>query len=311
MPDTPDEERLAGILGDWLERRDRGEAVPPEEVIRTHPDVAEALGARFRALGVLGGALAKGLPEGAPAAIGDFRLVREIGRGGMGVVYEAEQTSMRRRVALKVLSVGIAGTSHAVKRFQREAQVAGRLHHTNIVPVYAMGQHGGQWYYAMELIRGRPLDEVIAEARARGRASSGAGLAETGDRSYFVRAAEMFAGVAEALHLAHQEDTVHRDIKPSNLMLDDDGFLKIVDFGIARYAHGDSLTLTGGLLGTPVYMSPEQAAARGVEVDQRTDVYSLGATIYETVTLSPPFEGRTLQEVCSQIVTQDPAPPRR
>ncbi len=141
----PDDERVAEILGEWYERCDRGEGVTPEQVVASHPDLADPLRERFEMLGVIESLFeeSKELPEGAPREIGDFRLVREVGRGGMGVVYEAEQTSMRRTVALKVLSLAIAGAGQAVKRFEREAQAAGRLHHTNIVPVYAMGQYAG------------------------------------------------------------------------------------------------------------------------------------------------------------------------
>jgi tetratricopeptide (TPR) repeat protein len=211
----------------------------------------------------------------------------------------------------------------AVKRFQREAQAAGKLHHTNIVPIHGMGQHGGYWYYAMELVHGRPLSEVIASIRASGRQPTEETLAGgndgpepatgTGVRAYFVRVAEMFAGVADALHVAHHEGIIHRDIKPSNLLLDADGTLKIVDFGLALTtdAGGPAMTLTGDLLGTPVYMSPEQAMAKRVVIDHRTDVYSLGATLYELLSLRPPFEGGSLPEICSQIITKDPLLPRR
>jgi tetratricopeptide (TPR) repeat protein len=234
---------------------------------------------------------------------------------------------MRRRVALKILSSAITATPHAIKRFQREARAAGRLHHTNIVPVYGMGQHTGYWYYAMELVEGRPLSAVVAELKARRpteeslvRAARDEPAAPsdphlgsgTGDRSYHVRVAGMFAGVAEALDLAHREGIVHRDIKPANLLLDTDGALKIVDFGLARTEpDGAPMTISGDLLGTPVYMSPEQAMGKRVAIDHRTDVYSLGATLYEIATLRPPFEGATLQDVCSQITSKDPVPPRR
>ncbi len=318
------DDEIAKALWEWQERRDRGEPVTPDDVVAANPDLAPELESQFAFLGALESA-SEPLPPGAPREIGDFRIVREIGRGGMGVVYEAEQVSMARRVALKVLSLAIAGTPHAVRRFEREARAAGRLHHTNIVPIHAMGQHAGHWYYAMELVQGMPLSRVVVELRAAGghpreeslaRMTPGAVSAPgtgTGARSYFVRVAEMFAAVAEALDLAHREGIVHRDIKPGNLLLDTEGVLKVVDFGLAiqNDEAGPALTMTGDLLGTPAYMSPEQAMAKRIRIDHRTDVYSLGATLYEALTLRPPFEGKNLYELCSQIVTKDPALPRR
>ncbi|MHC4941349.1 MAG: tetratricopeptide repeat protein, partial [Planctomycetota bacterium] len=196
------------------------------------------------------------------------------------------------------------------------------MHHTNIVPIHAMGQHGGYWYYAMELVHGRPLSHVIADLRASahppteetlaGVDAGSAPVTGTGARSYYVRLAEMFAGVAEALHMAHHEGIVHRDIKPSNLMLDADGTLKIVDFGLARIAsEGPSLTIPGDLIGTIAYMSPEQVTARPRGVDHRTDTYSLGVTLYEVLTLNPPFRAQDLPALCAQIERRDPVAPRQ
>jgi tetratricopeptide (TPR) repeat protein len=318
------EDLLEGVLQDWHERHARGEEVDMDRIVRDHPGIAGELRRRIAAIRILEEALPESsAPAGVPDTIGDFRIVREIGRGGMGVVYEVEQVSMERRVALKVLSPAITGTAQAVKRFQREAKAAGKLHHTNIVPIHAMGQHGGYWYYAMELVHGRPLSRVIADLRAASHPPTEESLAGvdgdaapatgTGARSYYVRLAGMFAGVAEALHLAHHEGIIHRDIKPSNLLLDADGTLKIVDFGLALMAEGGGppMTLTGDLLGTPVYMSPEQAMAKRIVIDHRTDVYSLGATLYEVLSLRPPFEGDNLHDICSQIITKDPILPRR
>jgi tetratricopeptide (TPR) repeat protein/RIO-like serine/threonine protein kinase len=318
------DERIAEILGVWQERRERGESIEPAALIAAHPDLADDLSERLAALGYLDLALANA--SDVPSRIGDFRIVREISRGGMGVVYEAEQLSMHRRVALKVLSLAITTSPQAVKRFQREARAAGRLHHTNIVPIHDLGQHAGYWYYTMELVEGRPLGEVLAAMR--GSVPTEAALARhavggdpssmlvpdtrTGSRAYYLRVAEMFAGVAEGLHLAHESGVIHRDIKPSNLLLDVDGTLKIIDFGLAlTLEEGGPVTLTGDLLGTPAYMSPEQTTARRGAIDRRTDVYSLGATLYEVLTLAPPFRGRTWQELCSQIAKDDPVLPRR
>jgi serine/threonine protein kinase/Tfp pilus assembly protein PilF len=321
-------EQLEKILQDWHERHARGEEVDIEGIAAAHPRIAADFRRRVAAIRIMEEALpAPSVPQGLPSQIGDFRIVREIGRGGMGVVYEVEQVSMERRVALKVLSPAITGTPQAVKRFQREAKAAGKLHHTNIVPIHAMGQHGGYWYYAMELVQGRPLSKVIGELRSTSPHPTEASLARiageaepdptpgtgTGPRAYYVRVAEMFAAVADALHLAHHEGVIHRDIKPSNLLLDADGTLKIVDFGLAVMtdAPGPAMTMTGDLLGTPVYMSPEQAMAKRIVIDHRTDVYSLGATLYEVLSLRPPFEGDNLHDICSQIITKDPVLPRR
>ncbi|MHC4941350.1 MAG: serine/threonine-protein kinase, partial [Planctomycetota bacterium] len=318
-------DRLDEIIALWQEERDRGHAVDPESLIREHPELGDDLRRRFEALHLVDLAIAESA-EGAPREIGDFRIVREIARGGMGVVYEVEQVSMKRRVALKVLSPAITGTGHAVRRFQREAQAAGKLHHTNIVPIHAMGQHAGYWYYAMELVEGRPLSKVIADLRAASRAPTEASLARvaeetapdptpgtgTGTRAYYDRVAEMFAGVAEALHLAHHEGIIHRDVKPSNLLLDADGTLKIVDFGLARMAaEGPSLTVPGDLLGTIAYMSAEQVSAEPGAVDHRTDIYSLGVTLYEVLTLQTPFRASELPVLCAQIQRRDPIAPRR
>ncbi|MCZ6688774.1 MAG: tetratricopeptide repeat protein [Planctomycetota bacterium] len=328
------DDRIAEILGDYLEKRERGEQSDPQDLLRTHTEIAGALREHLDALGLLDAAFsdAPGSIASPPTQIGEYQVLREIGRGGMGVVYEALQIPMRRRVALKVLYPSITRTPRAVKRFQREARAAGMLQHTNIVPVHAIGEDKGVWFYSMELVSGRPLNEVIDQIRAVGGLNGGnraslisstahqqeGGTAPTkarktsvGDRSYYIRLAEMFAGVADALQTAHDQKITHRDVKPSNLILDEDGTLKILDFGLARIeGEGQSMTITGDLLGTPSYMSPEQAMARRIRIDHRTDIYSLAATMYEVLTLRPPFLGEDLKEICTQIITKDPALPR-
>ncbi len=234
--------------------------------------------------------------------LGDFELIREIGRGGMGVVYEARQISLNRRVALKVLPPGLGLTDQAVKRFEREAQAAAKLHHTHIVPVYAIGQADGSHYYAMELIEGQPLSDVLRDLSGAGSnplmdqtvtklgdaeqaksktetTQSDSGITslsdtQSGSRKWFDAVAKLIADVADGLDYAHGRGVIHRDIKPANLMLSRGGHLSITDFGLARVAQEPGMTVSGSLLGTPAYMSPEQIATGRVKLDHRTDVYS-------------------------------------
>jgi serine/threonine protein kinase len=275
--------------------------------------------------------------------LGDFEIVRELGRGGMGVVYEARQVSLNRKVALKVLSAGLGLTEKAVRRFRREAEAAAKLHHTNIVPVYATGEQDGTHFYAMELINGPSLDRVIKQLRLQTAepsppmhstpsGSSPAGLVATGPyvqapasalepgltssslgsgSGYFDQVASRMAEVADALHYAHDQGVIHRDIKPSNLLLSPDGRLSINDFGLARMLEQPGMTMTGEFVGTPAYMSPEQIAAGRTPLDHRTDVYSLGATLYELLTLRPPFAGERRDQVLAQILHKEPSAPRK
>ena len=281
--------------------------------------------------------------------LGDFEIIREIGRGAMGIVYEAKQVSLNRKVALKVMSVGLGITGKAVQRFRRESEAAAKLHHTNIVPVYATGEVDGVLFYAMERIDGSSLDRVIRRLRLererRLPASAGAHPA-AGDRAaestqsgtprgnqdreltpeaaadlgssslgsgagYFDAVARMIAEVADGLEHSHQQGVIHRDIKPSNLLLSPSDRLSINDFGLARVLEQPGMTMTGEFVGTPAYMSPEQITAGRIPVDHRTDIYSLGATLYELLTLQRPFAGSRRDQVLAQIVQKDPTLPRR
>lgn len=340
---------LADLVDRLTARLQAGEVIDWDGVLRDHPEHAEELGRLRPALGALddlsrsGSAEASGIAPPAVSeaggVLGDFRIVREIGRGGMGVVYEAEQISLGRLVALKVLPfAGVLDPRH-VQRFQNEARAAACLHHPNVVPVHAVGQERGVHFYAMQMIEGRTLAELVRDLRgAKGldaavpedekrsgvqpppepaTADTTAARAETTVLSapgpeYFRTVARLGVQAAEALDYAHQIGVIHRDIKPGNLMLDGHGTLWVTDFGLAHLQHAEaSLTMTGDLVGTLRYMSPEQILGKRVPIDHRTDVYSLGATLYELLTLQPAFVGNDRQELLGQIASEEPQPPRR
>jgi serine/threonine protein kinase len=283
-------------------------------------------------------------PE-SPQRLGDFELLRELGRGGMGIVYEARQVSLSRKVALKVLSGGLGLTSKAIQRFRREAEAAAKLHHTNIVPIYATGEEDGTHFYAMELIDGFSLDHVIRKMRdgaalnpgeaakavpegpatvdlgATGpytpettpnSAAASATSSSLGSGSqYFDTIARQIAEVADALEYAHKDGVIHRDIKPSNLLVSLAGRFSLNDFGLARMLEQPGMTMTGEFVGTPAYMSPEQITAGRAPLNHRTDIYSLGATLYELLTLQRPFTGERRDEVIAQIMHKEPKAPRK
>ncbi|HJZ53784.1 MAG TPA: serine/threonine-protein kinase, partial [Gemmataceae bacterium] len=233
-----------------------------------------------------------------PVVLGDFRIVREVGRGGMGVVYEAEQVSLGRRVALKVLPSAAALDARQLQRFQNEARAAAHLQHPNIVPVLAVGCEAGVHYYAMQFVDGQSLAERIAAGPAPG-------------ARHFRAAARLLVEAAEALEHAHQCGVVHRDVKPANLLVDGGGRLWVADFGLARVRGDVGLTATGDVMGTLWYMSPEQALANHALLDHRTDIYSLGATAYELLTLRPPFADSDREALMRRIALDEPTRPRR
>jgi serine/threonine protein kinase len=311
---------LVGQVADeFTQRLNNGDRPAIEEYAAQHPEIADVLREVLPALALIRrpdveAALTDSDRDGGPnlaEPLGDFRLFRELGRGGMGVVYEAKQLSLNRMVAVKVLPFAAALDHRQLQRFKNEAEAAAKLHCEHIVPVYFIGCERGVHFYAMQFIEGKSLAAIITELRhlvgrapadpertapLRSPPTGGAGgvattiqaalTTEGSARSpaFFHSVARLGLEAAKGLEHAHRELVLHRDIKPSNLFVDSCGSLWITDFGLAQMRGDSHLTMTGELVGTLRYMSPEQALAKRVPIDHRTDVYSLGATLYELLT---------------------------
>jgi serine/threonine protein kinase len=244
--------------------------------------------------------------------IAGFEIVREIGQGGMGVVYEATELSLGRRAALKVLTAPRA-TTIAVERFRREARAAAKLHHTNIVPVFGVGEDDGQLFYVMQFIDGESLSQVFNRLATRQTATDAtkmsSRLSEVSGPAHFRAIAGIGQKVAEALAYAHNQGILHRDIKPANLLLDARGSVWITDFGLAKSFEGeDGLTRTGDIVGTIRYMAPERFEGHS---EPRSDVYALGVTLYELLTLRPLFAESSHAKLIERVVHDEPIAPRR
>jgi tetratricopeptide (TPR) repeat protein len=369
---------IEALAEEYLERQRRGENPGIDEYTARYPALADRIRAFFPALRLVETlkpspesdvGVAPNVPEG---RLGEYRILREVGRGGMGVVYEAEQESLGRRVALKVLAAHALQDPKRLLRFHREARAAARLHHTNIVPVFGVGESDGTHYYIMQFIPGLGLDAVLKEVRRlraatsgpRGRESpdptSGDALSATeiartlvaGDyqapnyqapispvpsievarlgpdpftrelslaavlpgQAHAVSAADCMIGytrsvaligvqVAEALEYAHRQGILHRDIKPSNLLLDGQGTVWVTDFGLAKTVDSDDLTHTGNLVGTVRYMAPERFEGW---CDARSDVYALGLTLYELLTLRPAFDESDRHRLIHRVTHSEP-----
>ena len=292
------------LIERFLELHRGGEPVSPEVFAEQHPEhraqLLELLPTLLALEDVKRDRASSGTGQARVALpkldrLGDFRIERELGRGGMGVVFEAVQESLGRRVALKVLPQASLLTGNQLGRFQREAQIAARLHHTNIVPVYGSGESDGYHWYAMQYIAGRSLDAWRQAQRAQPPESVGA----WSTRARFV--AKVGAAAASALHCAHAHGTLHRDVKPGNFLLDQEDELWVTDFGLAKALESEGLTNSGDLLGTLQYMAPEQFAGA---YDVRSEVYALGVTLYELLTLEPAFRGRQRSEVMERVQKQ-------
>jgi serine/threonine protein kinase/Flp pilus assembly protein TadD len=345
--------QLAAPLRAFVQAASPGLSAAHTGQLRSLLPAMQAIAALDRSAGK-GDAVPGDALDGSQAMLGDFRIVREIGRGGMGIVYEAEQVSLGRRVALKVLPFAGVLDPRQLQRFRNEAHAAACLNHAGIVPVYFVGCERAVHFYAMQLIEGQSLAEVLSDLRERRRPRTAAEAnvgdkkeagcqrssdqaivagpspsasrpaapstvragafstqQEAGGREYFRTVARLGVQAAEALDYAHQLGIVHRDVKPANLLVDAQGHLWVTDFGLAQVEKQPGLTLTGDLVGTLRYMSPEQALAKRMVVDHRTDVYSLGATLYELLTLEPVFAGGDRQEILRQIAFEDPRPLRQ
>jgi WD40 repeat protein/tRNA A-37 threonylcarbamoyl transferase component Bud32 len=300
------EQRLNDVIAAYLDAVEAG--FPPErdEWLRQHPDLADELrtflashdhlarvGAPLRA--ALRSALAHDPPPlGTVRYFGDYELLEEIGRGGMGVVFKARQKSLNRIVALKMIRTAHLADPVDVQRFRHEAEAAANLDHPAIIPVHEVGTHNGQHYFSMKLLPGGSLTQRLPQLRREPR-----------------EAARLLAEVARAVHAAHQQGILHRDLKPGNVLFDAQGRLYVTDFGLARYVEGDrGLTQTGQVVGTPGYMAPEQATGERKRLSPAADVYSLGAILFECLTGRPPFKAETPMGTLLQVLHHEPPRPR-
>ena len=323
-PASDREARLAMLVNRLADGMRQRQASEIDELLAQHPDLAEELRTIWAAMLVADcvAAGASRFREEDPAAtidrseagskversetvnhglkaefqrsFGDYELLEELGRGGMGVVYKARQKSLDRIVAVKMILRGTLGSSADLARFRAEAESAARLNHPAIVPVYEAGEHEGHPYFTMKYVEGTTLGERLAEGPMTPRDASA-----------------LLAPICRAIHFAHTQGVLHRDLKPANILIDAEGRPHVMDFGLAKRVETDSnLTLSGAILGTPSYMAPEQAAGTRGKIGPASDVYSLGTILYQMLTGRPPFQAASPVDTVLLILEQEPLPPR-
>lgn len=311
---TPDEEldiseEAALVLSELADRLQRGESVDIDQICKTHPQAATEIRYLWGTI-LVTDAIGKSEHHQVSEAIpmrdtsawgmqlpmdwGPYVLEEELGRGGMGIVFRATQPSLGREVAIKMILRDRLASEQDRQRFFLEAQSLAQLNHPHIVPVFEFGEHDGSPYFTMQFIQGRTLSEMLAEGPLPQR-----------------KAAKIIASVARAAHFAHQRGVLHRDIKPSNILVDESGEAKLTDFGLAKLTDvSEGLTGTGAVVGTPSYMSPEQASGRSSDLTPASDVYSLGTVLYHAITGRPPLVADSPVQLALKILEQDPPAPR-
>ncbi|MCE5267061.1 MAG: serine/threonine protein kinase [Planctomycetaceae bacterium] len=302
MTDAPIDDAALSLLDAYLGQLQAGQRPDRVALLREHPELRSALNC-LDALEMLAPPANSSPGEdfknvatngSLPRDFGPYELIREIGRGGMGVVYEARQKGLDRSVAVKMILAGHLASPELVRRFQAEAKAAARLRHSNIVHIHEVGQFNGQDFFAMEYIAGQSLAERVAAGPT--------------DPAIAVR---LVATVARAVEHLHQQAIIHRDLKPSNILIDAEGQPYVTDFGLAKvFLPGSDATATGVIAGTPSYMAPEQASGRHAAISPATDVYSLGAILYELLTGVPPFHAETAIDTLMEVLSGDPPKPR-